>query len=177
MPPAGHITKFTSDIQHIAGSDNVVADMLSRPPGGATAGGRLESPPRGTARANRGDKDKLNCQPHRAGSDLQWRHFRRSMPCRRPRRRPIMLPSPLIRERARSHSGQHLQHPCRWRNVWSVVWNSSAGTAGGQARHFRCFSWSSPCQHVGHQAVDRRQGHVARSQQRHGRMGKELPAV
>ncbi len=122
-------------------------------------------------------RTKLNCQPRWAGSDLQWRHFWRSMPCRRPRRRPITLPSPLIRERAHSHSGQHLQHPCRRRNEWSVVWNSSAGTAGGQARHFRHFSWSSPCQHTGHQAVVRRQGHVVRTQQQRGRMGQELPAV
>ena len=32
------LAEFTSDIQHIAGTDNVVADTLSRPPGGATAG-------------------------------------------------------------------------------------------------------------------------------------------
>ncbi len=39
-----YIAEFTSDIQHIAGTDNVVADTLSRPPGGATAGGVSESP-------------------------------------------------------------------------------------------------------------------------------------
>ncbi len=33
-----YIAEFTSDIQHIAGTDNVVAYTLSRPPGGATAG-------------------------------------------------------------------------------------------------------------------------------------------
>ncbi len=33
-----YIAEFTSNIQHIAGSDNAVADMLSRPPGGAAAG-------------------------------------------------------------------------------------------------------------------------------------------
>jgi hypothetical protein len=51
-----YIAEFTSDIQHIAGTDNVVADTLSRPPGGATAGSGLESPPRGPDRADRGDK-------------------------------------------------------------------------------------------------------------------------
>jgi hypothetical protein len=54
-----YIAEFTSDIQHIAGSDNVVADTLSRPPGGATTVGKLECPPCGTARADRGDKDKI----------------------------------------------------------------------------------------------------------------------
>jgi hypothetical protein len=54
-----YIAEFTSDIQHIAGSDNVVADTLSRPPGGAAAGSGSESPPRGTVRADRGDKDKI----------------------------------------------------------------------------------------------------------------------
>ncbi len=50
-----YIAEFTSDSQHIAGTDNVVADTLSRRPGG----GRLESPPRGTDRADWGDKDKI----------------------------------------------------------------------------------------------------------------------
>ncbi len=54
-----YITEFTSDIQYIAGSDNVVADTLSRPPCGAAAGTVLESPPRGPVRADRGDKDKI----------------------------------------------------------------------------------------------------------------------
>ncbi len=42
-----YIAEFTSDIQHIAGTDNVVADTLSRPPGSATAGsGSVRSLPR-----------------------------------------------------------------------------------------------------------------------------------
>jgi hypothetical protein len=45
----------------------VVADLLSRPPRGATAGGRLESPPRGTARADRGDKDKIKLSTSSGG--------------------------------------------------------------------------------------------------------------
>ncbi len=55
MPPA----EFTSDIQHIAGSDNVVADTLSRLPGGGAADRGSESPLPGTVRADRGDKDKI----------------------------------------------------------------------------------------------------------------------
>jgi hypothetical protein len=49
-----YIAEFTSDIQHIAGTDNVVADTLSRPPGGATAAAGWSLP-----RADRGDKDKI----------------------------------------------------------------------------------------------------------------------
>ncbi len=62
-----YIAEFTSDIQHIAGSDNVVADKLSRPPGGAAAGSVLESPPRGPVRADRGDKDKIKLSTSSGG--------------------------------------------------------------------------------------------------------------
>jgi hypothetical protein len=62
-----YIAEFTSDIQHIADSDNVVADTLSRPPGGTTAGGKLESPPGGTARADGGDKDKIKLSTSSGG--------------------------------------------------------------------------------------------------------------
>ncbi len=58
-----------------------------------------------------------------------------------------------------------------------VVAGEAAGTAGGQARHFRRLSWASPCRHVGHQLVYRHQGYVTWSQQQRGRMGQELPAV
>jgi hypothetical protein len=54
-----YIAEFTSDIQHIAGSDNMVADTLSRPPGGGAADRGSESPLPGTVRADRGDKDKI----------------------------------------------------------------------------------------------------------------------
>jgi hypothetical protein len=54
-----YIAEFTSDIQHIAGLDNVVADTLSRLPGGAAACSSSESPPCGQVRADRGDKDKI----------------------------------------------------------------------------------------------------------------------
>ncbi len=62
-----YIAEFTSDIQHIAGSDNVVADTLSMPPGGAAAGSSSESPPRGTVRADRGDKDKIKLSTSSGG--------------------------------------------------------------------------------------------------------------
>jgi transposase InsO family protein len=62
-----YIAEFTSDIQHIAGSENVVADTLSRPPGGAAAGTALESPPRGPVRADRGDKDKIKLSTSSGG--------------------------------------------------------------------------------------------------------------
>ena len=62
-----YIAEFTSDIQHIAGTDNVVADTLSRPPGGATAGGVSESPPRGPDRADRGDKVKTKLSTSSGG--------------------------------------------------------------------------------------------------------------
>ncbi len=109
----GHIAEFTSDIQYIAGSDNVVADTLSRPPGGAGGGSSSDSPPRGTVCAERGDKDKIKLSTSSGGLKLQWRHFLRSTPCERPRRRSITPPSLPTRERARSHSGQLLLHPCR----------------------------------------------------------------
>jgi hypothetical protein len=54
-----YIAKFTSDIQHIAGSDNVVADTLSRPPSSAAAGNVSESP--------RGDKDKIKLSTSSGG--------------------------------------------------------------------------------------------------------------
>ncbi len=62
-----YIAEFTSDIQHIAGTDNVVADTLSRPPGGATPGGVSESPPRGPDRADRGDKVKTKLSTSSGG--------------------------------------------------------------------------------------------------------------
>ncbi len=62
-----YIAEFTSDIQHIAGSDNVVADTLSRPPSGAAAGSGLESPLRGTVRADRGNKDKIKLSTSSGG--------------------------------------------------------------------------------------------------------------
>ncbi len=62
-----YIAEFTSDIQHIAGSDNVVPDTLSRPPGGAAAGIISESPPRSTVRADRGDKDKIKLSTSSGG--------------------------------------------------------------------------------------------------------------
>ncbi len=132
--------------------------------------------------ADRGDKDKIKLLTS-SGSDLQWRHFPRSTPCGRPQWRSITPPSLPIREHARSHSEQQLQHPCRWRSEWSVAWNSSvtspeaAGTAGGQARRFRRLSRASPLRHTSYQAAHRRQGHVARSQQRRGSMRQKLPAV
>ncbi len=61
------IAEFTSDIQHIAGTDNVVADTLSRPPGGATAGSGSESPPRSPDRADRGDKVKTKLSTSSGG--------------------------------------------------------------------------------------------------------------
>jgi hypothetical protein len=45
----------------------VVADTLSRPPGGTTADGKLESPLRGTARADQGDKDKIKLSTSSGG--------------------------------------------------------------------------------------------------------------
>jgi transposase InsO family protein len=62
-----YISEFTSYIQHIVGSDNVVADTLSRPPGGAAASSGSESPPRGTVRADRGDKDKIKLSTSSGG--------------------------------------------------------------------------------------------------------------
>jgi hypothetical protein len=53
-----YIAKFTSDIQHIAGTDNVVADTLSRPPGPANDDGK-ESPPPGTVCAEWGGKAEI----------------------------------------------------------------------------------------------------------------------
>jgi hypothetical protein len=55
-----YIAEFTSDIQHIAGSDNVVADTLSRPPGGHRQ--RF-----GLPRADRGDKDKIKLSTSSGG--------------------------------------------------------------------------------------------------------------
>ncbi|MFN9938370.1 MAG: hypothetical protein ACK56I_02740, partial [bacterium] len=37
-----YLAEYTSDIQHRAGTDTVVADTRSRPPGGATAGSGSE---------------------------------------------------------------------------------------------------------------------------------------
>ncbi len=54
-----YIADFMSDIKQIAGSDNVVADTLSRAPGGAAASSGSESPLRGPVRADWGDKDKI----------------------------------------------------------------------------------------------------------------------
>ncbi len=62
-----YIAEFTSDIQHIAGTDNVVADTLSRPPGGATAGSVSESPPRGPDCADRGGKVKTKLSTSSGG--------------------------------------------------------------------------------------------------------------
>jgi hypothetical protein len=62
-----YIAEFASDIQHIAGSDNVMADTLSRPPGSATAGNGLDSPPRDTVCADRGDKDKIKLSTSSSG--------------------------------------------------------------------------------------------------------------
>jgi hypothetical protein len=62
-----YIAEITSDIQHIAGTDNVVADTLSRPPGGATAGRGSESPPRGPDRADWGDKVKTKLSTSSGG--------------------------------------------------------------------------------------------------------------
>jgi hypothetical protein len=62
-----YIANFTSDIQHISSSDNVVADTLSRPPGGAAAGSGSVSTPRGTVRADQGDKDKIKLSTSSGG--------------------------------------------------------------------------------------------------------------
>jgi hypothetical protein len=62
-----YMAEFTSDIQHIAGSDNVVADTLSRPSDGDAACSGSESPPRGTVRADRGDKDKIKLSTSSGG--------------------------------------------------------------------------------------------------------------
>jgi hypothetical protein len=47
--------------------DNVVADTLSRLPGGAAAGSGSESPPRGKISAERGDKDKIKLSTSSGG--------------------------------------------------------------------------------------------------------------
>jgi cleavage and polyadenylation specificity factor subunit 1 len=57
-----YIAEFTSDIQHTTGSENVVADTLSRPPAA------VRSLPRAAQSAQTGEtRTKLNCQPRRAG--------------------------------------------------------------------------------------------------------------
>ncbi len=45
----------------------MVADTLSRPPGGAAAGSGSESPPRSPVRADRGDKDKIKLSTSSGG--------------------------------------------------------------------------------------------------------------
>ncbi len=62
-----YIAEFTRDLQHIAGSDNVVADTLSRPPGGTAADSGSESPPRGPVCADRGDKDRIKLSTSSGG--------------------------------------------------------------------------------------------------------------
>jgi len=53
-----YIAEYTSDLQHVAGVANVVADTLSRPAAAVPASS--ESPPRGPVRARRGDNAKIN---------------------------------------------------------------------------------------------------------------------
>jgi hypothetical protein len=93
---------FTSDIQHIAGTDNVVADTLSRPPGGATAGSGSESPPRGPDCADRGGKVKTKLSTSSGGlrspvEALPEVNAVRATTCgrrlRRPRRPPGSVPA------------------------------------------------------------------------------------
>jgi hypothetical protein len=149
-----YIAKFTSDIQHIEGSDNLVADTLSRPPGGATAGGRLESPPRGTARTDRGNKDKIKLSTSSGGlrSSVEARGDKDKIKLSTSSGGLRSLVEALLevnavrvitaavdyaalaahQGHAHSHSGQRLQHPCRWSSEWSTVWNSSATFPEGE---------------------------------------------
>ncbi len=55
------VAEYTSDLRHLAGKDNVVADALSRPPGHAVgesppAAAGVKAPPRSPVAAGRGDK-------------------------------------------------------------------------------------------------------------------------
>jgi len=59
-----YIAEFTSDIRHVAGAANQVADTLSRPP---SSGGGVESPPRGPVRACRGDNAEANLSTSSGG--------------------------------------------------------------------------------------------------------------
>jgi hypothetical protein len=105
-----YIAEFTSDIQHIAGSDNVVADTLSRPPGGAATGTALESPPRGPVRADRGDKDKIKLSTLSGGLRSSVEALPQVNAMRAtPAEVDYAAPSPPIRRHARSHSGRLLQ--------------------------------------------------------------------
>ncbi len=122
-----YISEFTSDIQHIAGTDNVVADTLSRLPRGAT-GGRLESPPRSTVRADRGEKDKIKLSTSLGG----LRSSVEALPeVNAVRATTAAVDYAATKGRACSHSGQRLQHPCRWRSKWSAEWSSSATSPEG----------------------------------------------
>jgi hypothetical protein len=127
-----YIAEFTSNIQHIAGSDNVVADMLSRPPGSAAAGSGSESPPRGTVRADRGDKDKIKLSTSSGGL--------RSSVEALPEVNAVWVTTvavdyaalaahqgacPLTQRAASSTS-------LEWRSEWSAAWNSSATFPEGE---------------------------------------------
>ena len=55
------VAEYTSDLRHLAGKDNVVADALSRPPGHAAgesppAAAGVKAPPGSPVAARRGDK-------------------------------------------------------------------------------------------------------------------------
>jgi hypothetical protein len=127
-----YIAEFSSDIQHIAGSDNVVADTLSRPPGGTTSGGKLESPPLSTARADRGDKDKIKLSTSSGGL--------RSSVEALPEVNAVRASTAAVNYTAlAAHQGAcpltqraAIQRPCRWRSEWSAVWNSSATFPEGE---------------------------------------------
>jgi hypothetical protein len=106
--------------------------MLSRPPGGATTGGNLESPLRGTARADRGDKDKIKLSTSSGGLRSSVEALPEVNAMRATAAAVTTPPSLPTREHARSHSEQRLPHPCRWRSEWSAVWNSSATFPEGE---------------------------------------------
>ncbi len=96
-----YIAEFTSNIQHIAGSDNVVADTLSRPPGGGAASSGSESPPRNPVRADRGDKDKIKLSTSSGG----LRYPVEALPQVNAVQRSTTPPSPPTRRRARHTAG------------------------------------------------------------------------
>jgi hypothetical protein len=121
-----YIAEFTSNIQH-----NAVADMLSRPPGGAAAGSGSEFPPRGTVRADRGDKNKIKLSTSSGGL-----------------RSSVEAPPEVNTVRATTAAVDYAaltahQGACpltqraasstslEWRSEWSAAWNSSATSPEG----------------------------------------------
>jgi hypothetical protein len=175
-----YIAEFTSDIQYIAGSDNLLADALSRPPSGTAAGSGSELPLRGTVRADRGDKDKikLSTSSGRLKSSVEALPEVNAGRLRRPRSPSGSVSADTAGSIFNIPAGGEASGRRRGTPLRRLQRGSeAAGTARGQARRLRRLSRISPRRHMGHQAAHRPQGDVARPKQRRGRMGQELPAV